>query len=140
MNGELQYLPVSLLGGKVSIKQSGIYATLTTDFGLNVKYDWNMRLYITVPSSYYQRLGGLCGNYNGDRSDDLPEPKGKDGDTKGRRFRRRDVWVHRVAQCGSNFNIEQHPTRVKGRISGLALEEIRFHLAFFLYCDWKTFK
>ncbi|XP_040020452.2 IgGFc-binding protein [Gasterosteus aculeatus] len=76
VNGELQYLPVSLLGGKVSIKQSGIYATLTTDFGLNVKYDWNMRLYITVPSSYYQRLGGLCGNYNGDRSDDLPEPKG----------------------------------------------------------------
>ncbi|XP_034384908.1 IgGFc-binding protein-like isoform X1 [Cyclopterus lumpus] len=74
--GELQYLPVSLLGGKVSVTQSGIYAVLTTDFGLNVKYDWNMRLYIVVPSSYYQHLGGLCGNYNGDRSDDLPEPKG----------------------------------------------------------------
>ncbi|XP_068425896.1 IgGFc-binding protein-like [Clinocottus analis] len=76
VNGELQYLPVSLLGGKVSVMQSGIYAVLTTNFGLNVKYDWNMRLYITVPSSYYQHLGGLCGNYNGDRSDDLPEPKG----------------------------------------------------------------
>ncbi|XP_037310078.2 IgGFc-binding protein [Pungitius pungitius] len=76
VNGELQYLPVSLMDGKVSIKQSGIYASLTTDFGLSVKYDWNMQLYITVPSSYYQHLGGLCGNYNGDRSDDLPEPKG----------------------------------------------------------------
>ena len=34
----------SLLGGKVSVKQSGAYATLTTDFGLNVRYDWNMIL------------------------------------------------------------------------------------------------
>ncbi|KAK5905281.1 hypothetical protein CesoFtcFv8_006761 [Champsocephalus esox] len=75
VNGELQHLPVSLLGGKISVKQSGAYATLTTDFGLNVRYDWNMRLYITVPSSYYQHLGGLCGNYNGDMTDDLPEAK-----------------------------------------------------------------
>ncbi|XP_074510552.1 IgGFc-binding protein-like [Sebastes fasciatus] len=75
VNGELQYLPVSLLGGKLSVTKSGIYASLTTDFGLSVKYDWNMRLYITVPSSYYQHLGGLCGNYNEDRSDDLPDAK-----------------------------------------------------------------
>ncbi|XP_042346060.1 IgGFc-binding protein-like [Plectropomus leopardus] len=76
VNGELHYLPVSLLGGKVSVVQSGVYAQLTTDFGLSVKYDWNMRLYITVPSSYYDHLGGLCGNYNGDPSDDLPVRKG----------------------------------------------------------------
>ncbi|KAK5862889.1 hypothetical protein PBY51_018240 [Eleginops maclovinus] len=75
VNGELQSLPVSLLGGKLSVKQSGGYASLTTDFGLNVRYDWNMMLYITVPSSYYQHLGGLCGNYNGDSTDDLPEAR-----------------------------------------------------------------
>uniref|UniRef100_A0A4W6EU93 VWFD domain-containing protein n=1 Tax=Lates calcarifer TaxID=8187 RepID=A0A4W6EU93_LATCA len=72
VNGELQHLPVSLLDGKVSVKRSGIYAVLRTDFGLTVKYDWNMRLYITVPSSYYEHLGGLCGNYNGDSKDDVP--------------------------------------------------------------------
>ncbi|XP_040900961.1 IgGFc-binding protein-like [Toxotes jaculatrix] len=76
VNGELQHLPVSLLSGQVSIRQSGNYAVLKTDFGLTVKYDWNMRLYITVPSSYYEHLGGLCGNYNGDRKDDLPATKG----------------------------------------------------------------
>ncbi|XP_070767732.1 IgGFc-binding protein-like [Enoplosus armatus] len=76
VNGELQYLPVSLLGGKVSIKQSGTYVSLSTDFGLTVRYDWNTKLYVTVPSSYYQHLGGLCGNYNGDRRDDLPVPNG----------------------------------------------------------------
>ncbi|XP_049585555.1 IgGFc-binding protein isoform X2 [Syngnathus scovelli] len=76
VNGELQYLPVMLLDGRITVKRSGIYAVLRTDFGLTVKYDWNMRLYITVPSSYYKHLGGLCGNYNGDKTDDLPEPNG----------------------------------------------------------------
>ncbi|XP_056237753.1 IgGFc-binding protein-like [Seriola aureovittata] len=76
VNGELQYLPITLAAGRVSVKRSGYYAVLRTDFGLTVKYDWNTRLYITVPSSYYEHLGGLCGNYNGDSGDDLPEPKG----------------------------------------------------------------
>ena len=76
MNGELVYLPVSLSGGKVNVKRSGSYAVLTTDFSLNVKYDWNSRIYVTVPSSYFRHLGGLCGNYNGDRKDDLSEPTG----------------------------------------------------------------
>nr|XP_057909028.1 IgGFc-binding protein-like [Doryrhamphus excisus] len=76
VNGELQYLPVTLLDGKVTVKHRSTYAVLKTHFGLTVKYDWNMRLYVTVPSSYYKHLGGLCGNYNGDKADDLPEPKG----------------------------------------------------------------
>ncbi|CAL8248394.1 unnamed protein product [Lota lota] len=76
VNGELVYLPVSLSGGRVSVKQSGQYAVLTTDIGLTVRYDWDMRLYISVPSSYYKHLGGLCGNYNGDGKDDLPTPDG----------------------------------------------------------------
>ncbi|KAK0155591.1 IgGFc-binding protein [Merluccius polli] len=76
VNGELVYLPVSLSDGRVSVKQIGRYAVLTTDVGLTVKYDWNTRLYISVPSSYYRHLGGLCGNYNGDGKDDLPSSAG----------------------------------------------------------------
>lgn len=78
MNGELVYLPFSWSGGRVLVRQSGYKAVLTTDFGLTVSYDWNSRLYITVPSSYYRLLGGLCGNYNGDRKDDLPTPSGEE--------------------------------------------------------------
>ena len=64
------------------MKQIGRYAVLTTDVGLTVKYDWNTRLYISVPSSYYRHLGGLCGNYNGDRKDDLPSSDGKETRSK----------------------------------------------------------
>ncbi|XP_077455262.1 IgGFc-binding protein-like [Stigmatopora argus] len=76
VNGELQNLPVNHLDGQITVSRSGAYAVLRTDFGLIVKYDWNTKLYITVPSSYYKNLGGLCGNYNGDKTDDLPEPNG----------------------------------------------------------------
>ncbi|XP_026780753.3 IgGFc-binding protein isoform X1 [Pangasianodon hypophthalmus] len=76
VNGEITYLPVRLAGGKIEVVRSGWNALITTDFGLEVKYDWNMMLYITVPSTYFGSLGGLCGNYNGDRTDELSDPKG----------------------------------------------------------------
>ncbi|KAL2084474.1 hypothetical protein ACEWY4_019992 [Coilia grayii] len=76
VDGEIVYLPVSLAGGKLEVVQRGRNAILKTDFGLEVTYDWNMMLYITVPSSYFRTLGGLCGNYNGDREDEWTSPTG----------------------------------------------------------------
>ncbi|XP_056600893.1 IgGFc-binding protein [Triplophysa dalaica] len=75
-NGENTYLPLTIEGGKIKVEQRGWDVIISTDFGLQVKYDWNMMLYITVPSSYYQTIGGLCGNYNGDRRDEYSDPKG----------------------------------------------------------------
>ncbi|XP_060756598.1 IgGFc-binding protein-like [Neoarius graeffei] len=77
VDGEITYLPVHLAEGKIQVVQSGWNALITTDFGLEVKYDWNMMLYITVPSTYFGSLGGLCGNYNGDLGDELLDPKGR---------------------------------------------------------------
>ncbi|XP_038832345.1 IgGFc-binding protein-like [Salvelinus namaycush] len=76
VNGENVYLPVTLAGGNLTVVYSGSYAVLKTNFGLKVMYDWNMKFYITVPSSYFRTLGGLCGNYNGDRNDEFTNPKG----------------------------------------------------------------
>ncbi|KPP59551.1 hypothetical protein Z043_122517, partial [Scleropages formosus] len=76
VNGQNRYLPVTLADGKLRVMWSGWYAVLITDFGLEVKYDWDMKLYITAPSSYFRSLGGLCGNYNGDRQDDFTDLKG----------------------------------------------------------------
>ncbi|XP_064884055.1 LOW QUALITY PROTEIN: IgGFc-binding protein-like [Oncorhynchus nerka] len=76
VNGENVYLPVTLAGGNLTVVYSGSYAVLKTNFGLKVMYDWNMKFYITVPSSYFRTLGGLCGNYNGDNNDEFTNPKG----------------------------------------------------------------
>ncbi|XP_062394660.1 IgGFc-binding protein-like [Sardina pilchardus] len=76
VDGEIVYLPVSLAGGKLQVVQRGRNAVLTTKFGLKVTYDWNMMLRITAPSSYFRTLGGLCGNYNGDRKDEWTSRSG----------------------------------------------------------------
>lgn len=51
--------------------QSSFRAVLRTAFGLQVAYDWNWLLEVTVPSSYYGATCGLCGNFNQDPNDDL---------------------------------------------------------------------
>ncbi|KAL7835916.1 hypothetical protein SRHO_G00282630 [Serrasalmus rhombeus] len=76
VNGEVTHLPITLAGGKLQVVQRGWNVFITTDFGLEVKYDWNMMLYITVPSTYFRSLGGLCGNYNGDQRDEFTNPTG----------------------------------------------------------------
>ncbi|KAJ8289737.1 hypothetical protein GJAV_G00004700 [Gymnothorax javanicus] len=77
VNGTNCNLPVTLVGGKLWVVQRKSYAVLRTDFGMEVSYDWNSKLFITVPSSYFKSVGGLCGNYNGNRKDEFTTPEGK---------------------------------------------------------------
>ncbi|XP_041425750.1 IgGFc-binding protein-like isoform X2 [Xenopus laevis] len=74
VDGILTNLPFTLRDGKVKVSQSGSSAVLETDFGLVVKYDWNWYLTINLPSSYHNSVSGLCGNFNGNRSDELISP------------------------------------------------------------------
>ncbi|XP_067879876.1 zonadhesin, like [Heterodontus francisci] len=60
----------------VSITSSGIYSVVETDFGLVVKFDGNHHLEIKVPSTYFGKVCGMCGNYNLDQSDELAMPDG----------------------------------------------------------------
>ncbi|XP_078392309.1 IgGFc-binding protein-like, partial [Cetorhinus maximus] len=69
-------LPVTLAEGKLRLYQSGAYAVLEVDFGLTVYYDWQWYLVIEIPSSYFGNLCGLCGNFNGEASDDQLFPNG----------------------------------------------------------------
>lgn len=77
MDGELLNLPVELDDGLISVLQSGPTAVVETDFGLVVSYDWNWHLVIKLPSSYYGNVCGLCGNFNGNRGDELQNPAGQ---------------------------------------------------------------
>ncbi|XP_075462271.1 IgGFc-binding protein-like [Ascaphus truei] len=68
-------LPISLDGGRIRIMPSGFHALLETDF-IRIQYDWNIFLFIQIPSSFYENVCGLCGNYNGEQADDFQTPVG----------------------------------------------------------------
>ncbi|XP_009947782.1 PREDICTED: zonadhesin-like, partial [Leptosomus discolor] len=76
VDGVSQVLPLTLVQG-VRISFSGQYVVVTTNFGLNVKFDGNHRAEITLPSTYVSKVCGICGNYNGHKSDDFLNPDGE---------------------------------------------------------------
>ncbi|KAJ8416809.1 hypothetical protein AAFF_G00326870 [Aldrovandia affinis] len=76
VNGVRVTLPVSLPSG-VRIHLSGTFLVLEADFGLLVRFDRNHHADVSLPSSYSGLLCGLCGNYNGNPSDDNLKPDGK---------------------------------------------------------------
>lgn len=49
---------------------------LKTDFGLQVTFDWNSVITVTLPSTYQGAVCGLCGNFNKNPSDDMKMPGG----------------------------------------------------------------
>ncbi|XP_026150193.1 uncharacterized protein LOC113122824 [Mastacembelus armatus] len=71
VNDELLNLPVSLAEGRVSVYLSGMFAVVTTDFGLKLSFNWESAAFVTLPSTYMEAVCGLCGNYNGKPQDDL---------------------------------------------------------------------
>lgn len=75
VNGEAEVLPCSPSTG-VQVSSSGFYAVITTDFGLRVKFDGNHRVEVTLPSTFGQKVCGMCGNYNGMAADDFLNPDG----------------------------------------------------------------
>ncbi|CAH7260280.1 Zan [Phodopus roborovskii] len=77
LNNQRVALPVWPLKGRVTIRLSGIFVLLYTNFGLQVRYDGNHLVEVTVPSSYTGSLCGLCGNYNNNSLDDNLRPDRK---------------------------------------------------------------
>ncbi|XP_070710573.1 zonadhesin, like [Pempheris klunzingeri] len=77
LNGRRVRTPVAndLAGAKVIT--SGSYILLDTNFGLQVKFDGVHHLEITVPGEYFNKLCGMCGNYNHNSSDDNLMPNKK---------------------------------------------------------------
>ena len=73
-------LPVSLVDGKVQAYQNGISIIIETDFDLRLTYDCMAGVFLQIPSTYHSSPRGLCGNYNGNVSDDLASSKQKPAD------------------------------------------------------------
>ncbi|XP_067306883.1 IgGFc-binding protein [Pseudorasbora parva] len=81
VDGLVFNLPLDLHDGLVRVRESGNAVLLETDFGLRVSFDWisdwNSRVYLHLPSSYYGVVCGLCGNFNENAGDELIGPAGK---------------------------------------------------------------
>ncbi|XP_067094200.1 IgGFc-binding protein [Osmerus mordax] len=75
VDGQVLNLPLDL--GQVTVSQSGGTAVIQTDFGLRVSYDWNWKVVVALPSSYFASVCGLCGNFNGNVADELQNATGK---------------------------------------------------------------
>ncbi|XP_051569103.1 IgGFc-binding protein-like [Myxocyprinus asiaticus] len=69
--------PYEITEAKARVFTSGANSVLDTDFGLIVKFDGVHHIEITVPGDYFNKVCGMCGNYNSDSSDDNLMPNGK---------------------------------------------------------------
>lgn len=74
VNGEFFNLPLSLEDDNIVINQEGANVVLQTDFGLKILYDTIYGVVLYIPSSYRGKIGGLCGNFNGDNKDEFQLP------------------------------------------------------------------
>uniref|UniRef100_H0WC58 Mucin-2 n=1 Tax=Cavia porcellus TaxID=10141 RepID=H0WC58_CAVPO len=76
VNDVLTALPVSAAGGRILVTQGPGKAILVAAFGLQVTYNWDWQVEVTLPSSYHSAVCGLCGNMDQDPSNDRVFPNG----------------------------------------------------------------
>ncbi|NWX23054.1 FCGBP protein, partial [Aegotheles bennettii] len=77
VNSITHHLPAVLSEGRIQVQRHGMGVILHTNFGLVVRYDLLHHVTITIQPNYQNHLCGLCGNYNGQRDDDLLLPSGQ---------------------------------------------------------------
>ncbi|XP_034146574.1 zonadhesin, like isoform X2 [Esox lucius] len=77
LDGRRVRTPLSIPVAKAKVLSSGVYILLDTDFGLKVKFDGVHHLEITIPGEYFNKVCGMCGNFNMNSSDDKLKPDGQ---------------------------------------------------------------
>ncbi|XP_035683331.1 zonadhesin-like [Branchiostoma floridae] len=77
VNGVTRTLPLSLAGGQIDVKLTGRYVRVElVDLCVVILYDGLHQVKVEIPRNYQNRLCGLCGNFNGDNTDDYRLPDG----------------------------------------------------------------
>ncbi|XP_019614743.1 PREDICTED: IgGFc-binding protein-like [Branchiostoma belcheri] len=80
VDGVRYWLPVSLANGDIVIHLTGRFVRVElVDLCVVIYYDGVHYVKMEIPRNYETDLCGLCGNFNGDASDDLMMPDGNQG-------------------------------------------------------------
>ncbi|RMB97555.1 hypothetical protein DUI87_25919 [Hirundo rustica rustica] len=116
MDSISHHLPTILSEGQVQVYVHGTGILLHTDFGLVVHYDVVQHVMVMVPQTYMGHLCGLCGNYSGQRNDDLQLSSGQlapDSTAFG------SAWKTMDALCNDSCSKDKCPTCTEEKVAVL---------------------
>uniref|UniRef100_A0AAR2LHG3 SCO-spondin n=1 Tax=Pygocentrus nattereri TaxID=42514 RepID=A0AAR2LHG3_PYGNA len=76
VNGMSVTLPKSYSGSGLVLERIGLFVSLSSRLGVTLLWDGGMRVYVRLEPHLRGRVGGLCGNFDGDVENDFTTRQG----------------------------------------------------------------
>uniref|UniRef100_A0A3P8RX36 SCO-spondin n=1 Tax=Amphiprion percula TaxID=161767 RepID=A0A3P8RX36_AMPPE len=76
VNGMPVTLPKSYSGSGLTLEKVGLFVSLSSRLGVTLLWDGGMRVYVRLAAHLQGRVGGLCGNFDGDTENDFTTRQG----------------------------------------------------------------
>uniref|UniRef100_A0A667YJF4 SCO-spondin n=1 Tax=Myripristis murdjan TaxID=586833 RepID=A0A667YJF4_9TELE len=76
VNGMPVTLPKSYSGSGLTLERVGLFVSLSSRLGVTLLWDGGMRVYVRLAAHLRGRMGGLCGNFDGDAENDFTTRQG----------------------------------------------------------------
>uniref|UniRef100_A0A8C4ZJ04 SCO-spondin n=1 Tax=Gadus morhua TaxID=8049 RepID=A0A8C4ZJ04_GADMO len=76
VNGMPVTLPRSYSGSGLTLERVGLFVSLSSRLGVTLLWDGGMRVYVRLAARLRGRVGGLCGNFDGDTENDFTTRQG----------------------------------------------------------------
>ncbi|KAK3550975.1 hypothetical protein QTP70_011460 [Hemibagrus guttatus] len=76
VNGMPVTLPKSYSGSGLLLENIGLFVSLSSRLGITLLWDGGMRVYVRLEPHLRGRVGGLCGNFDGDSENDFTTRQG----------------------------------------------------------------
>nr|XP_054607227.1 SCO-spondin-like [Nothobranchius furzeri] len=76
VNGMPVALPKTYSGSGLTMEKMGLFVSLSSQLGVTVLWDGGMRVYVRLVAHLRGRVGGLCGNFDGNSENDFTTRQG----------------------------------------------------------------